>query len=159
MIYMIGRTSFVIAAIPIAFLLIGMVATGPKAQAWDGGYGFWGFHHWHHFGLGDCCFGNGQSEGLWNQGCCNSGLQSDCCNGPSVCGNYCDNNYNQCDSCNNLPNNNQQQESTQGSSVNVNNSPAAYVSVNQNQGQTQNQLTQLGHDLCNLINCQSQQDP
>jgi len=50
----------------------------------------------------------------------------------------------------------QQQESTQGSSVNVVNSPGATVSVNQESSQLQNPLQQLVHAACGFINCNPQ---
>jgi len=50
----------------------------------------------------------------------------------------------------------QSQKSTQGESVNVVNSPGAYVSVNQNSEQQQNPLQQLAHTVCGFINCNQQ---
>lgn len=47
---------------------------------------------------------------------------------------------------------NQHQEQSQGSSININNSPGAYVSVNQYQ--QQNPLQQLAHLACGVLNCQ-----
>lgn len=49
---------------------------------------------------------------------------------------------------------NNHQEQNQGSSVNVNNSPGAYVSVNQYQ--QQNPLQQLAHLACGFVNCGGQ---
>jgi hypothetical protein len=47
----------------------------------------------------------------------------------------------------------QSQTSEQGSSINVINSPGAYVSTNQYSNQQQNPLQQLGHLVCNVVNC------
>ncbi len=48
----------------------------------------------------------------------------------------------------------QSQDSTQGTWVNVINSPGAYVSTNQESNQQQNPLQQLAHVACGLLNCQ-----
>jgi hypothetical protein len=51
----------------------------------------------------------------------------------------------------------QSQESSQGTSINVENSPGAYVVSNQYSNQQQNPLQQLAHTVCRFINCNQQQ--
>ena len=53
----------------------------------------------------------------------------------------------------------QSQESNQGASVNVVNSPGTTVSVNQESNQQQNPLQQLGHVVCGLLNCNQASQP
>ena len=50
----------------------------------------------------------------------------------------------------------QSQESSQGTSINVKNSPGAYVVSNQYSNQQQNPLQQLAHTVCGFINCNQQ---
>ncbi len=45
------------------------------------------------------------------------------------------------------------QQSSQGASINVINSPGAYVSTNQYSNQQQNPLQGLGHSVCEFSNC------
>ncbi len=135
-IYMNQKKFIITATIPILVLLLG-IGVG-QAKAWDEGCCFGGGHYWHHYwgfhhywGCGGC-----ESGGIGDFNSYQSQSQPPCCDNeqqPSV----------------------QSQESTQGSSVNVVNSPGAYVSVNQNQDQTQNPIAQVVHGLCGItgINC------
>jgi hypothetical protein len=140
-----------------------------------------GFHHWgwlHHWNnQGGCC---GQGAG-GPVDCCNGGGPGPCCNegtdayqagiSDAVYDHQQNLAYNPIGSCVPCHSQNywdnfhqgydhqwqsyQTQESTQGSSINVINSPNAYVNTNQVSGQQQNPLQQLGHLACNIVNCNS----
>lgn len=173
-----------ISMAPLLLLTGLTTTQGVNAQTWGGfnyhhfGFGPYEFHHWgfHHFGP-DCC-------GDDNDPNCCSPPSSNCCNsGPIVdnCNAYCqgadDASY---DVQNNLPYqpvgsclpchsqdywnsfhqgydsiyHQQQQQSSQGSSINIygNN----YVQTNQDSGQSQSPLQTLGHLVCGWVNCGNQ---
>jgi hypothetical protein len=146
------RKLVISSAIPILVLLLLGVGVGDKtANAWDGGGGC----NWK---IGpdsyDNGLGAGEQEAIYdheNQISYNPYPQS--CQS-DVYQNAFHQGYDQ------QWNSYQSQESTQGASVNLVNSPGAYVSVDQNSEQQQNPLQQLAHTVCGFINCNPQpEDP
>ena len=141
------RKLVITSAIPILVLLLGVGVGGKTANAWDGGGGC----NWK---IGPESYDNGLSAGEQeaiydheNQIAYNPYPQS--CQS-DVYQHAFHEGYSQ------QWNSYQQQESTQGSSVNVVNSPGATVSVNQESSQLQNPLQQLVHAACGFINCNPQ---
>jgi hypothetical protein len=154
---------FLLGLMPLILLL----AVPHNAFAWDFGSllnGFQGqsqgFHHWgfdnnygqNYQGLGDCgAYCQGERDAVYDhtQGlvynptpaCCHSEFYQQ-----AFHQGYDDkwNSY-------------QSQESSQGTSINVENSPGAYVVSNQYSSQTQNPLQQLAKTVCGFINCNQQQ--
>jgi hypothetical protein len=130
----------------VAVLLAAAVATlgiakEQQARAWgpdggDGGCGYGcrgGYYHnfWFHHFWGGCCGWSPQN--------------SPCCGGNDVQPN--DQGYQQPTY--------QSQEQSQGASINVINSPGAYVSTNQYSDQQQSSLRHIVQGLCSLtgVNC------
>jgi hypothetical protein len=98
------RTAFAIATVPIVLLLVGTVAS--KAQAWDGGYGYQGWHGGYNYGYG-YHYSQGYQQGYYDA---SNNLQQQ----------QCDDWTNWCKGYNagfsSYTDNSQQQEQTQGQS-------------------------------------------
>lgn len=151
---------------------------------WSGGCGYYHFHHWgcgfdgcnHFIGGGDCGFscGCGDDCGVGigeQQGCgsCGDGYQAGVSDAVyDVQNNLAYQPYGSCLPCHSQDywsnfhqgydhywNSHQQQESTQGTSININGNNN-YVNTAQYNNQQQNPLQQIAHLACGFVNCNGQ---
>lgn len=139
-----------LVTVPCLFLLVAAI---PQAKAWDGGYG----PSWSGGGGGCGGFGCGSGYFAGQQNAVYD-LQNNLQYQPTGSCLPCHsegywNNFKQ--GYDQIWNNHQSQESTQGSSININGNNN-YVETNQNQ--QQNPLQQLARTVCGFINCQNNQE-